>query len=1314
LNVSDGTSGQVLTTNGSGTLSFTTVSSGSSNQNAFSNVAVPGQTTIAADATTDTLNLAAGSGIQLTTNAGTDTLTITSTATGSVTEAFKTIAVSGQNNVVADSATDTLTFVAGSNMTITTNDSNDTITFASSGSGASGNTGGIDSQIFNGDGTDTTFTLTTAPTSEDHLWVFVDGVYQNKDSYSISGTTLTMADAPDNGTKLAVHHVRVGTPGNGAITGAMLASGLSLSGDFAVDTNVLKVDSTNNRVGINITSPSEALDVNGSMGLAGELKLVTAIRHANSGAQVIDNDNDTYFILNDPEGSNRIKLGDSGDTSNTYRNTSHKFEPISGTEYMRINSTGVGIGTTSPARPLHIASTSAMRVPIGTTAQRPSGAVGDFRYNSNDGQFEGYTAAGWGAIAGSGGGSSSTFLVQELTGNGSTTAFTLEKTVTSEDNLIVFNEGVFQRQDSYAAANTTITFDTAPANGNKLVVYQMETGVVGVAPKIDTMTGDGSDTTLTLSVAPASENQTIVNIDGVTQHKATYSVSGTTLTFSSPPPSGSAVECITLTNMSVTTIGDDDLDTKIHFDETADDDVIRFDTAGTERMVIGGTGNVGINTNSPLSKFNVKGTQGNWRVDPDSVSGEIQVLATTTANDGFRDYRIRTNQFIVDTNGSERMRIATNGNTTFNNDLTVTGNFTVNGTTTTLNSTSLTIDDKKITVAEGAGSSAGANESGIEIGVGATGASSNPSLLYYNSGTKFVINKPLDITGNSTATNQIATTSVYSNNGVYYGASTLDLKDSSSASFLSFASNKNATFAGTAQATRVGIGAAPHATAALEITTTNQHIRLANGSELALIDLDANGALKIWSHGDNSNNEILFYQGTGSGAEKMRIHGSGKVGLKQDSPNADLHIGDSNAEGSATNPALQIGGANTYRLGMYTTAEAGVIDNANGDDGLIFHTKNAGEAMRIDASGNVGIGLTPTGYLTSGYVARLYGGTQTYISFNNSTHTTQVVGGFVVGADGGAARITQRENQPMIFATNDAERVRIGAGGAIDIANNQLGWYSNTDSAWMDGTMRFSNLNFKNAGGTTRMYIAGSTGKVGIGVGSGAVSRLHVRGTASDTMTTANAFAAFDGTGGDGIIIGARASSPFGTYIQSGYTPNIGTSHHYPLLLNPHGGVVLFKKSDTSVNVAGGYIDGGECIMSTSSGANTYLVRNTSNSSYSFYVGGDGEIHSTNTSITSLSDERLKENIKPLETGLDEIMKLKPKTFDWKEGEGSGKKNLSGFIAQEVETVLPDLIAEFKHDELDDAKSIKIADMIPTLVKAIQELKAEIEELKSK
>ena len=66
----------------------------------------------------------------LTTDTG--KLTFTGTSASIATECFKTIAVSGQTDVVADSTTDTLTLAAGSNVTITTAAGSDTITFASS------------------------------------------------------------------------------------------------------------------------------------------------------------------------------------------------------------------------------------------------------------------------------------------------------------------------------------------------------------------------------------------------------------------------------------------------------------------------------------------------------------------------------------------------------------------------------------------------------------------------------------------------------------------------------------------------------------------------------------------------------------------------------------------------------------------------------------------------------------------------------------------------------------------------------------------------------------------------------------------------------------------------------------------------------------------------------------------------------------------------------------------------------------------------------------------------------------------------------
>ena len=160
--------------------------------NSFATIAIAGQSSVVADSATDTLTLAAGTGIAFTTNATTDTITIASTVTntdttygisaetvsggvnlrltgsdsstdnvkltagenvtltrtsadeitiaatgggGSASNSFSTIAVSGQSSVVADSSTDSLTLVAGTNITITTDASTDTITINSTGGG---------------------------------------------------------------------------------------------------------------------------------------------------------------------------------------------------------------------------------------------------------------------------------------------------------------------------------------------------------------------------------------------------------------------------------------------------------------------------------------------------------------------------------------------------------------------------------------------------------------------------------------------------------------------------------------------------------------------------------------------------------------------------------------------------------------------------------------------------------------------------------------------------------------------------------------------------------------------------------------------------------------------------------------------------------------------------------------------------------------------------------------------------------------------------------------------------------------------------
>lgn len=91
--------------------------------------------------------------------------------------------------------------------------------------------------------------------------------------------------------------------------------------------------------------------------------------------------------------------------------------------------------------------------------------------------------------------------------------------------------------------------------------------------------------------------------------------------------------------------------------------------------------------------------------------------------------------------------------------------------------------------------------------------------------------------------------------------------------------------------------------------------------------------------------------------------------------------------------------------------------------------------------------------------------------------------------------------------------------------------------------------------------------------------------------------------------------------------------------------------------------------------------------------------------LNSTSDERLKENVKPIENALSDITQLEGVSFDWKDTGTRGH----GFIAQQVEPILPNVV---QTDDETGIKSINYVGMIGHLVEAIKELKAEIEELK--
>lgn len=107
-------------------------------QTAFATINVAGQSDVVADSNTDTLTLIAGSSMVITTDAANDTITFSSTASGSAGNSFTTINVAGQSDVVADSNNDTLTLVAGEGIVLTTDAPNDSIRIQSTAYGNNG------------------------------------------------------------------------------------------------------------------------------------------------------------------------------------------------------------------------------------------------------------------------------------------------------------------------------------------------------------------------------------------------------------------------------------------------------------------------------------------------------------------------------------------------------------------------------------------------------------------------------------------------------------------------------------------------------------------------------------------------------------------------------------------------------------------------------------------------------------------------------------------------------------------------------------------------------------------------------------------------------------------------------------------------------------------------------------------------------------------------------------------------------------------------------------------------------------------------
>lgn len=255
-------------------------------------------------------------------------------------------------------------------------------------------------------------------------------------------------------------------------------------------------------------------------------------------------------------------------------------------------------------------------------------------------------------------------------------------------------------------------------------------------------------------------------------------------------------------------------------------------------------------------------------------------------------------------------------------------------------------------------------------------------------------------------------------------------------------------------------------------------------------------------------------------------------------------------------------------------------------------------------------------------------------------------------------------------------------------------------------------------GGSTAMIVDASA-NLGIGTtnpSGGTSSSTNIKlaiGGASGGLAfnASNAAGRIESINGNGTLTYA-----VGTTSGAAHSWVVGSSTT-AMTLDGSGNLLVGRTTTANTTVGAGIYSSGiiASCQSASTNANTaYDLYSTGASAYRFYVGMGGTIYATSIVITAISDERLKENVRDIDTGLSSIMALKPRRFDWKEGKGQDKKNVAGFIAQEFEDVFPECVSTSKAGEDGiEYKNINHETLIPTLVKAIQELKAEFDAYKA-
>ena len=421
---------------------------------------------------------------------------------------------------------------------------------------------------------------------------------------------------------------------------------------------------------------------------------------------------------------------------------------------------------------------------------------------------------------------------------------------------------------------------------------------------------------------------------------------------------------------------------------------------------------------------------------------------------------------------------------------------------------------------------------------------------------------------------------------------------------------------------------------------------------------------------------------------KVTMKRSGNVGIGTDSPDVKLHTYDS----SSSDVVVAKFGSQNYNTGNKTYIELGTqysdggsrigsFNSSGNASNLVFETMTTtsgvyAERMRIDSSGNIAIGTTDP----DGKKLRIVHSTGQGLSLSlNSGSGTNVVQ-FGDTSDSDIGQISyDHTNNFMAFQTNNAERMRIdSSGNATFNGNVGISTTSPTNGKLEVQQTATTAALWVQTGGTTDSYTIAD-----FRTGTNA-SALAIKGNGNVEIGTGR------------VDIGTRSYVGSATSTTRLYLEGNSAGHNLAQLqmADYSAGLMFYLSSSTA----------------TSRQA-CQFYNNRIDSSPTFV--GSIQINSSSTAFNTSSDYRLKENVVEMTGALDRVEQLKPSRFNFIGHE----EIVDGFLAHEVSDIVPEAITGTK-DEVDAEgnpvyQGIDQSKLVPLLVGAIKELKAEIETLKA-